>query len=483
MPKYLNRYQNRINPNLPPQRVLSLFTGMGGELAALDEQGYPIEAITFSDINEPSQRFIKHLYPEAKLVGEGTNTQGDIRHVTEQIVKDLKPTFVNNSFPCQQLSRAGKHKGVMTRDQINDKASLSSSDLLWIAGDILKDVKKHSPDAKVMTENVANAKHFQEHDPRYIEGYESTHDWITDFLSEIMGEKYDAWSFDPTTLVETSITRPRTFWLRAGTLADYFKRKKDQPKGTKKPDNFTNYSRKNSLRAMLNIFNRSEKELEDFDVYNYEDLYADITDKALREYAEKNHLIMPYKKRLSTITKSDESRYKMDGSPAALDSRIALNNSGLWTVQQDPTGKWQFIKRDFDKTNNLRAQGENVIGPRIWNAALGSLHYPSNTILMTEGKRYNIDTPSLKALTILSGFDPKTFDSALKSGIINNQNLLGFLGNGYNANAIKAIVNVLFGQGLTIFNKEGKPIDLSDYRCKTRIKNIYNKWIDKEYRI
>lgn len=89
---------------MKPIKILSLFSGYGSQELALKYAGIPYEAIASSDILEPANKVYDKLH---------TTTYGNLGDVTK-IKEDELPEcdFLTYSFPCQDISIAGKQRGI-----------------------------------------------------------------------------------------------------------------------------------------------------------------------------------------------------------------------------------------------------------------------------------------------------------------------------------------------------------------------------------
>lgn len=121
-----------------PLRVVELFSGIGGQKAALNKAGIPNITVAICDTDPKATAMYCAIY------GEGTPNLGDIRTATSLPPCDL----VTYSFPCQSISRAGMRDGL-------EEGSGSKSSLVWEVGRLLRDAKRRGelPPMLVM-ENV-----------------------------------------------------------------------------------------------------------------------------------------------------------------------------------------------------------------------------------------------------------------------------------------------------------------------------------------
>ena len=148
---------------MKPLKLLSLFSGIGAWERALENEGIPFELVAYCEID----KYAAKAYSLIHGVDESMNL-GDITKVVPQELPDFD--MMTFSFPCQDLSVAGKQGGA-------EKDSGTRSSLLWTAVDIIKEKKPRL----ALFENVPNLLS-NKHLPVFIEylrtmtelGYEST---------------------------------------------------------------------------------------------------------------------------------------------------------------------------------------------------------------------------------------------------------------------------------------------------------------------
>jgi len=136
--------------------TLSLFDGMSANQQALKELGVYVEKYLASEIDPFAIKITQKNFPNTIQLGDVCNVSvADIGHV------DL---LVAGS-PCQDLSRAGKGKGLAGE----------RSGLFFEAIRIIKEAKAINPNVKVLIENVKMKQEYM--------------DTMTDALSEALGER------------------------------------------------------------------------------------------------------------------------------------------------------------------------------------------------------------------------------------------------------------------------------------------------------
>jgi DNA (cytosine-5)-methyltransferase 1 len=123
---------------MKPIRVIELFAGIGAQHQALKQCGVPHEVVAISEIDTKASETYKAIHGDVDNLGDITK----IEHLPEC---DL----LTYSFPCQDLSFAGKKRG-MSRD------SGTRSSLLWEVERLLDDYNQRGCLPEVlMMENVS----------------------------------------------------------------------------------------------------------------------------------------------------------------------------------------------------------------------------------------------------------------------------------------------------------------------------------------
>lgn len=99
-------------------KVLSLFSGIGAFEKALDNSGIPYELVAYCDFD----KYASKSYAAIHGVPETMNL-GDITKVDEQkLPKDI--SLVTYGFPCQDISNAGRMKGLFNEDGTKTRSGL-----------------------------------------------------------------------------------------------------------------------------------------------------------------------------------------------------------------------------------------------------------------------------------------------------------------------------------------------------------------------
>lgn len=99
-------------------KLLSLFSGIGAPEAALKRMGVDYELVGYSEID----RFASKSYCAVHGVDEEKNL-GDITKIDEtKLPKDID--LITYGFPCQDISAAGKQKGMFNEDGSKTRSGL-----------------------------------------------------------------------------------------------------------------------------------------------------------------------------------------------------------------------------------------------------------------------------------------------------------------------------------------------------------------------
>lgn len=99
-------------------KLLSLFSGIGSPEKALKNLGIPYELVGFSEID----KYAVKSYCAVHGVDESLNL-GDITKIDEkELPKDID--LVTYGFPCQDISLAGKQKGLFNEDGTQTRSGL-----------------------------------------------------------------------------------------------------------------------------------------------------------------------------------------------------------------------------------------------------------------------------------------------------------------------------------------------------------------------
>lgn len=111
-------------PMMEPIRVIELFAGIGAQHQALKQANIPHDVVAISEIDPGAVRAYEAIHGKV-------NNLGDITKVEHLPDCDL----LTYSFPCQDLSVAGKRKGMA-------KGSGTRSGLLWEVERLLADMRE-----------------------------------------------------------------------------------------------------------------------------------------------------------------------------------------------------------------------------------------------------------------------------------------------------------------------------------------------------
>ena len=120
--------------------VLSLFNGMSTGHTALENVGIKVGKYYSSEIKPAAIKLTQHHYPD-------TIQLGDVTKWKEWDIDWESIDLVLSGSPCQDLSIAGKRKGLEGE----------RSGLFWVFVDILNHIKELNPDVLFLQENVGSA--------------------------------------------------------------------------------------------------------------------------------------------------------------------------------------------------------------------------------------------------------------------------------------------------------------------------------------
>ena len=120
--------------------VLSLFNGMSTGHTALDNVGIKVGKYYSSEIKPAAIKLTQHHYPD-------TIQLGDVTKWKEWDIDWKEIDMVLSGSPCQDLSIAGKRKGLEGE----------RSGLFWVFVDILNHIKELNSDILFLQENVGSA--------------------------------------------------------------------------------------------------------------------------------------------------------------------------------------------------------------------------------------------------------------------------------------------------------------------------------------
>jgi len=120
--------------------VLSLFNGMSTGHTALDNVGIKVDKYYSSEIKPAAIKLTQHHYPD-------TIQLGDINNWEDWDIDWASIDMVLSGSPCQDLSIAGKRKGLE-----GEKSSL-----FWVFVEIFRTIQKINPYVLFLQENVGSA--------------------------------------------------------------------------------------------------------------------------------------------------------------------------------------------------------------------------------------------------------------------------------------------------------------------------------------
>lgn len=99
-------------------KVLSLFSGIGAFEKALDNIGVPYELVAYCDFDKYASRSYAAIHGVAESLNLGDITKVDEKKLPKGI--DL----ITYGFPCQDISLAGKQKGLFNADGTQTRSGL-----------------------------------------------------------------------------------------------------------------------------------------------------------------------------------------------------------------------------------------------------------------------------------------------------------------------------------------------------------------------
>jgi DNA (cytosine-5)-methyltransferase 1 len=99
-------------------KVLSLFSGIGAFEKALDNLGVPYELVAFCEIDKYAAKSYQAIHGVSETINLGDITKVDEKQLPKGI--DL----ITYGFPCQDISLAGKQKGLFNEDGTQTRSGL-----------------------------------------------------------------------------------------------------------------------------------------------------------------------------------------------------------------------------------------------------------------------------------------------------------------------------------------------------------------------
>lgn len=126
--------------------ILSLFDGMSCGMIALERAGVKVNSYYAAEIDKYATKVSEENYPDIVRLGDVTNWR-------DWNIDWGSIDLVLGGFPCQAWSMAGK--------QLGDKDERGM--LFWTMLDIIKEVRKHNPNADFLIENVKMKKEFEQY--------------------------------------------------------------------------------------------------------------------------------------------------------------------------------------------------------------------------------------------------------------------------------------------------------------------------------
>lgn len=112
-------------------KLLSLFSGIGAFEKALTRQKIPFQIVNFCEIDP----FASKSYSILHNISEDLNLR-DVKAVDTNLLKDKDINLITYGFPCQDISTAGKQKGLF-----DENGKPTRSGLFFEALRIINDLK------------------------------------------------------------------------------------------------------------------------------------------------------------------------------------------------------------------------------------------------------------------------------------------------------------------------------------------------------
>lgn len=180
-----------------PIRLIELFGGIGSQAMALDRLGVDFEHYRLVEFDKYPVKSYNAIHGTNFEPTDITKIDGDFLGITD---KDKYTYLLTYSFPCQDLSVAGKQKGMK-------KGSGTRSGLLWEVERLLNETKE-LPDVLLM-ENVPQV-HSEENKPDFRK-------WI-DFLESKGYSNY----YQDLNAKDFGVAQNRDRCFMVSILGDYF---------------------------------------------------------------------------------------------------------------------------------------------------------------------------------------------------------------------------------------------------------------------
>lgn len=115
--EYLQQQQEQQQKQKPSYRILSLFSGAGGDSLGFEQAGHRVTH--FSENKKVAIETHKAAFPTSQLL-VGEKQASDIRKIPDKTFEDLKGNIdiIFAGFPCQGFSHAGKKKTDDPRNEL-----------------------------------------------------------------------------------------------------------------------------------------------------------------------------------------------------------------------------------------------------------------------------------------------------------------------------------------------------------------------------
>lgn len=112
-------------------KLLSLFSGIGAFEKALTRQKIPFEIVNYCEID----KYASKAYSVLHNISEDLNLK-DVKSIDTATLKDKNINLITYGFPCQDISTAGKQKGLF-----DENGKPTRSGLFFEALRIINDLK------------------------------------------------------------------------------------------------------------------------------------------------------------------------------------------------------------------------------------------------------------------------------------------------------------------------------------------------------
>jgi hypothetical protein len=276
--------------------VLSLFNGMSTGHTALDNVGIKVGKYYSSEIKPAAIKLTQHHYPN-------TIQLGDVTKWKEWDIEWKSIDMVLSGSPCQDLSIAGKRKGLKGE----------RSGLFWVFIDILNYIKELNPYVLFLQENVGSA-------PRKDIG--------------IMSRALGIYPVRINSSLVTAQLRDRYYWTNIKTRKDglFGDLTTDIPQPKDRKIMFKDIVQGGAVKVDKSVC-LAERTIQSA---SYKDLFSDKAQKFLKEREARSMMSLVYENlKVRTVNKVEMCR--LQGFPDNWCDILTLNQTGSvlgdgWTL-------------------------------------------------------------------------------------------------------------------------------------------------------